>query len=210
MLSTVLNAEMRQLFKTIEFVSIGHLLEVCRGFEQELLAIQLPPTVGGMLAPERDNDSLCSSHKVVKQAIRDLQREVVTVNGHALPPVNNRKELVELLSQTLNSRSLFSATATNGKRKSKKSVKTPRNCPPIIQQGVPEQLDSEGFLSSGNEGDTDGDSPKKVPPTPSVEERSRRKNRRRNFHLSTVDFMTRRLLVASSRTGMGGDAYFIV
>jgi hypothetical protein len=36
------------------------------------------------------------------------------------------------------------------------------------------------------------------------------RNQRQTFQLSTVDIMTRRLLVASSRTGMGGDAYFIV
>jgi hypothetical protein len=35
-------------------------------------------------------------------------------------------------------------------------------------------------------------------------------SRRRSFRLSTIDFLTKRLLLAASRTGTFGDAYFVV
>jgi len=39
---------------------------------------------------------------------------------------------------------------------------------------------------------------------------SSRRRRNGKFHLSTIDVLTRRLLIAASRTGNGGDAYFFV
>jgi len=207
MLSKVLQPEMRHLFKTIDFKSIGHLLEVCHGFHKELQSIELPPGVGGISG--QNVDSVCSNSKAIQQAIRDLQREVITVNGHILPPANSRKELLQLLSQMLNSRSLL--TTSNGRHKSKKNCLTLSrksvSCPSLIINDTKQnqELDSEGFISSGNEGDTDdGNTYIRRP----VEVSHR--NRRRSFHVSMVDLMTRRLLIASSRTGMGGDAFFIV
>ena len=220
MLKTVLDGKMRHTLKTIEFTSIGHLLEVCHGFQEQLQSIELPPNVGGMKA--QDIDVLCSDSKAIKQAIRDLQREVFTVNGHPLPSVQSRKELVQLLSQTLNSRSIFRSTrrrlASDGS--SQKSTlspptvataaakATPMTTPPPSPGGA--SLDSDGFLSSGNEGDTDGSSPSKLSKDGDSNKARRKKLRRRSFHLSTVDHVTRRLLLASSRTGLGGDAYFVV
>ena len=203
MLSTVLQPDMRNLLKTIEFKSIGHLLEVCHNFQMELQSIDLPPDVGGITG--EDLDSMCSNSKVIQQAIRDLRREIILVNGHKLPPVNSRKELLQMLSQMLSSRSLF----LPGKRKSKKKgLSHASSCPSMIpSQTTPtKELDSEGFISSGNEGDTD-DGNAHVRRAP-IEQT--RRNGRRSFHVSTVDLMTRRLLIACSRTGMGGDAYFIV
>lgn len=200
MLATVLDTDMRHLFKTIEFKSIGHLLEVCDGYEHALNEIDLPPNVGGMTCD--DIDSLCSNTKAIKQAIRDLQREIFTVNGHPLPPVQSRKELVELLSQTLNSRSIF----RRGRTKRHGVVKINNEPPQSPVSKV--ELDSEGFISSGNEGDTDGSGPPRGPN--SVDSKQKRRPRRRSFHLSTVDHLTRRLLLASSRTGLGGDAFFVV
>jgi hypothetical protein len=213
MLSTVIDTHMRTMFKTIEFTSLGHLLEVCQGFRRELNSIELPPGMGGISAD--DVTALCSDLKAVKQAIRDLQREVLTVNGHVLPPVDSRKELVQLMSQTLNSRTL---TASYGKRKLKQSlaaaVHRSESCPVIMykENADPKSEDSDDFMSSGNEAsgneadNDEGLTPNSVEPL----SRARKSRRRAAFHLGTVDMMTRRLLIASSRTGKGGDAYFIV
>ena len=205
MLGAVLPSEMRHLFKTIEFRSIGHLVEVCQGFQKELESIELPPSMGGMTSG--DLDSTCSNPKAIKQAIRDLQREVITVNGHALPPVSSRKELLELLSQMLNSRSISLPTRKskrNGLSHNRQSTIPPCHIPILTNQGY--EIDSEGFISSGNEGDTDdGNIVRRL-----SSEEVTRKGRGRRFHVSTISLMTRRLLLASSRTGMGGDAYFIV
>lgn len=208
MLERVLDSEMRRLFKTVEFRSIGHLLEVCQGFQENLQNIHIPPVYGGIMAEvsseASDLDSLCSSSRAIKQALRDLQRELVTVNGHALPPATSRRELVHLLSQTLNSRALFQRPSRKSKSKSS-AINKVKSCPSMIPT---QELESDGFLSSGNEGDTDCSSPQKTPVNGSDKIKSRR--HRGTFHLSTVDIMTRRLLLASSRTGMAGDAYFIV
>ena len=211
MLSTVIDSRMRNMFKTIEFQSIGHLLEVCQGFRNELYNIELPPDMGGI--SNEDVTALCSDINAVKQAIRDLQREVLTVNGHVLPPVDSRKELVNLLSQTLNSRTLTASYASKKKLKSLESPRRTESCPSIDsmhkENADPRSdgMDSDGFLSSENEGDSESSAPES-PEEPRV--RARRSRRRGKFHLSTVDLMTRRLLIASSRTGQGGDAYFIV
>jgi hypothetical protein len=45
-------------------------------------------------------EKLVDNPEAVRQAIRDLQRERITVNGHLLPPVTSRKELIHLLQQT--------------------------------------------------------------------------------------------------------------
>lgn len=209
MLSTVIDSRMRHMFKTIEFRSIGHLLEVCQGFRNELFSIELSPDMGGI--NDKDVTTLCTDVNAVKQAIRDLQREVLTVNGHVLPPVDSRKDLVQLLSQTLNSRTLTASYGYANKRKSSISPRRTESCPSIVsmqkENADPksEGMESDGFISSGNEGDSDSSS---VTEEPRV--RTRRSRHRSRFHLSTVDVMTRRLLLASSRTGQGGDAYFIV
>jgi len=159
----------------------------------------LPPGLGRSITNTEEG----GGDLVVKQAIRDLQREVLTVNGHVLPPVQSRKELIQLLSQTLNSRSLL---RHQRKHKSDRRIKS---CPALIQAGE-ESSDapvSDAPVSSGNEGDLESSSPD---PRHPLGEGKRRSRRRSTFHLSTVDVMTRRLLVASSRTGLGGDAYFIV
>ena len=212
MLSSVLDSSMRHTFKTIEFRSIGHLLEVCHDFRNELHSIELPPDMGGI--SNEDVTALCGDVNAVKQAVRDLQREILTVNGHVLPPVDSRKELVQLLSQTLNSRTLTASYAGKRKFKSSRSPRRADSCPSIVsmqkENADPKSdgLDSDDFMSSGNEGDSDSSSPRS--PDEPARVRTRRSRSRSTFHLSTVDMMTRRLLIASSRTGKGGDAYFIV
>jgi hypothetical protein len=192
-LRTSLNPNMRHMFHTIVFRSIGHLLEVCHNFRFELQNIEIPPRENPNCL--ENGKSPCDDNLILKQAIRDLQREVLTVNGHVLPPVRSRKELVEILTQTLNSRSLF-------RRKNRYDR---------LIAAAPHISDSEGLFSSGNEGDvSDGARFKPEHPLSQPSSKIKPRNPRQKFQLSTIDVMTRRLLVTSSRTGMGGDAYFIV
>jgi hypothetical protein len=46
--------------------------------------------------------------------------------------------------------------------------------------------------------------------SPDKDDKKQGRRRRSKFHLSTIDVLTRRLLIAASRTGNGGDAYFFV
>jgi hypothetical protein len=77
--------------------------------------------------------------------------------------------------------------------------------------GIPDSEDSDFLLSSEAESsaamaDDSSLSEGVDSPVRGVSQ----KVRRRNFHLSTIDLLTRRLLIAGSRTGNGGDAYFVV
>ncbi|GKY94079.1 hypothetical protein MPSEU_000374400 [Mayamaea pseudoterrestris] len=192
MLTLTLDKDMRFTFKNIEFRSIGHLLEVCQGYRHELTHIEVSPDM--RVLEERVNDT-----ESLRQALRDLQREVITVNGNVLPPVKSRKDLVSLLSQVLNSRTLTSFPVKIGRNKKKE------------RHNKHEEVQSEGEFTSGVSGDDSISSIASligaaIKETPAGTER----RRRRNFRLSTVDFLTKRLLLAASRTGTGGDAYFIV
>lgn len=192
MIRLCVNKDMRRMLKTIEFHSIGHLLEVCQGLMPLLTNIQIPPGVHG-------DDHLNVStddNAAVQQAIRDLQREVITVNGQPLPPVSSRRDLVRLLSQTMNSRSLTSSwDRKSSSRRSRRSRASGRSL----------SSDTEGSnLSSGNEADSSVASSRRSKST------SKSKRRRPKFRVTTIDFLTKHLLLAAGRTGVGGDAYFIV
>merc|ERR1711957_903689 len=125
---------MRSTFKNATFLSIGHLLEVCQKWQNGLENVLVEPMgrgfeiTGGPIPPVIEdgtnrghmstygvlyrfdwagatmNGEVKAGSKAVKQALRDLRREVITVNGHILPPVHSLKELVTLLRETLNSR----------------------------------------------------------------------------------------------------------
>lgn len=246
-LTRTIEPSMRKMFKTVEFQSIGHLLEVCHNYRSKLQAIELPPN---LCATAENVGSLCKSNDAIRQALRDLRREIITVNGHVLPPVTSRKELVSMLTQTLNSRTLTSSTPKKGKgssRARKKSGKGSRNkakarLPPSLYQPGPDSSSEE--ISSNNEssrqqyplmprmeqnGITDSSSGYDSPSLTKSEcesslamespvESARatkpstppRRRRRSTLHLSAIDTLTRRLLIAASRTGNGGDAYFFV
>ena len=199
LLRSCLNPDMRHTFKTVEFRSIGHLLEVCHDYRSELQHIEFPPEYnpGGSSSTEKNGDS------AIHQAIKDLQREVITVNGNVLPPATSRAELIQLLSQTLNSRSLTAIPQRRGRRRRHR-----RGVKRVDSEASDVSDVNNSFLSSGSEGDLSmDDSPTRsdsVPPSRILPPR------RRSFRLSTVDFLTRRLLLAGSRTGKGGDAYFVV
>lgn len=203
-LSQTLDPQVRNLFKTIEFRSIGHLLEVCQELRSELQRIEIPPNVHG------DDDMYnVGNADAIQQAIRDLQREAITVNGHVLPPVTSRKELIHLLSQTLNSRTLTAAPIRKS-RKSKGSVRRSESAPTFSCTSQSSQSESEDYSSSGTEADIALLDPKLPGGNVSTSQRAARQRRRSSFRLSTVNLLTRRLLLAAGRTGTGGDAYFCV
>jgi hypothetical protein len=220
---------MRTMFKTIEFRSIGHLLEVCQEYRQKLHNIELGPQ---KVSDGQDVNALCHSPIALRQAIRDLQREIITVNGHVLAPVTSRKELIHLLSQTLNSRTLTA-------KPKKKNHRQPPQQPYLRAESCPSKL-SLSEESSGPPSESSSIPAAAAQPTPGLQTQtqgelledsmvfstsecdsseqengesktpSKKRGKRQRFHLSTIDLLTRRLLIAASRTGMGGDAYFVV
>lgn len=189
MLSCCINSELRHCMKTIEFTSIGHLLEVCHAFRKQLNLIEISP----YMRVDQDTDDT----EALRQALRDLKREVITINGNVLPPVKSRKQLLTLLTKTLNSRMLATGTVKN--KRLMRRLKTESS----------DFSESESDLTSADE--------KHISATkPNLDDASNAAaglstvRRKRNFKLSTVDYLTRRLLLAASRTGTGGDAYFVV
>ncbi|KAL7575152.1 hypothetical protein ACA910_018645 [Epithemia clementina (nom. ined.)] len=283
MLQQVLDPEMRHFFKTVEFASIGHLLETCASYRPLLQRIELPPKqtiLGcGCLASSGEDDVAVAVAVVendeaqVRQAIRDLQRERITINGNLLPPVTSRSELLRILSQTLNlvvmDRNLLDSgtQGTSGSRQPRRgrskhkhmnrpaNIRRSESAPSLLREGggassssVPASprspsnykeddnnnshndnrnnshnnmsvsLDGEdnnnddsvsedlwgggegSFVSGGAEDDEDGGASLMTADT----------GRSRAMDMSTVNRLMKRLLLAASRTGTGGDAYFIV
>lgn len=125
----------------------------------------------------------CSDPALVKQALRDLRREVITVNGQVLQPCHSQMELAEQLGQILNSKTLVDSV--KGGLSKRKSVRKRRVSAYSSDFGL--ELESD---FSGTESDA-----------------SLTKG---NIDVGLVDVLTKRLLIAASRTGTGGDAYFIV
>lgn len=189
MMSKAIDSQTRKIFKTIEFQSIGHLLEVCHYHQSKLYNIQLPPDV---CATAENINMLCDDPSALRQALRDLQREVISINGQVLPHVTSRKQLLRQLQQALNS---------------KPTLKENRKGP--TKKTAPKELALS--LSSEYDGSTDDSTTHNNNNTRSQKKEMKHKvNRKNKIHLSTIDLVTRRLLVAASRTGSGGDAYFIV
>jgi hypothetical protein len=229
---------MRKIFKTAEFQSIGHLLEVCHSYRNKLQAIELPPNI---CATAENVGSLYNNHDAIRQAIRDLRREIITVNGQVLPPVTSRNELVSMLTQTLNSRTLTAPSPSRKKRgtsrrkkKWEKGFRDPMTESELSSDGtssndrqrkqyphmptlakddvvVSDISEYESSILSNSECESSlaMESPvedarnKKLPS-------SNRRRRKGKLHLSAIDTLTRRLMIAASRTGNGGDAYFFV
>lgn len=91
LLQLSLDPVMRSTFKTVEFYSMDHLLEVCQEFRTEMQHVQVP---AALVLPTSGEEAY------------DLQREIITVNGHVLPTVKTYDELTKWLSKTLHSRRL--------------------------------------------------------------------------------------------------------
>jgi len=256
MLIRAVDPSMRKMFKTVEFQSIGHLLEVCHSYRSKLQSIELPPN---LCATAENVGNLWNSPDAIRQALRDLRREIITVNGHVLPPVTSRKELVSMLTQTLNSKTLTAAPPSKKNRGHVRRKKKPMDSSPVVRMN-----NSLPGMSNHSEASSDGDSSsdrhhkqlfsptKKTPEKNDVisdisehessiisnsecdsslamdspvetarnnnssnnnnraSSSSSRRRRKGKLHLSAIDALTRRLLIAASRTGNGGDAYFFV
>jgi hypothetical protein len=84
MLSRSVDPSVRHLFKTIEFGPLNHLLEVS-GLSIKPEHIETPPVSRG-----DDDRYIVDNADALQQAMKD-SREVITANGHALPPVFSRK-----------------------------------------------------------------------------------------------------------------------
>ena len=192
MLKAVLDDDLRHHFKTAVFHSVGHILDECRRERSSLDNIALPPPwkegVFGMAGGGDTNADAASAMKqyisdpaLVKQALRDLRREVITVNGQILPQAHSHMELAEHLGRVLQPNQLeLSLSPRIAKKKSKRRASN-------YASDFGLELESESM--SGGESDASLTS---------------------KFDVGLVDALAIRLLVAASRTGAGGDAYFIV
>jgi hypothetical protein len=189
MLRNCMDPQMRKTFKTVEFRSIGHLLEVCQSFRSELQQIQIQPSRQfRSVVDTNGGEDTASTKDALRQAIRDLNREVITINGHVLPPATSYEQLSYLLSQTLNSQALTSTFVSNKPAHRKKSKKERR----LHGDHVSDLSDSgnETNNSIGNESarsTSDGQGSTGY----------------RSFRQSTIDYLAKRLVLAASRTGTG-------
>jgi len=198
MLRAVLDRDLRFFFKNAVFHSVGHILDVCRDERGFLDNIALPPpwkegvfgkASGGNSNKDMDEaiNNYCSDAALVSQALRDLRREVITVNGQILSPAHSVPELAEYLGQILNSNQMKKSLGeTKGSimRNSRRRLKKR-----ISNYTSDFGLESESEFFSGGESDSSGAS---------------------KIDVGLVDVLARRLLIAASRTGAGGDAYFVV
>lgn len=198
MLRAVLDRDMRYFFKNAVFHSVGHILDVCRDERGFLDNIALPPpwkegvfgkSSGGDGNKDMDAaiNSYCSDAALVSQALRDLRREVITVNGQILSPAHNVPELAEYLGQILNSNQMKKSLGETRGSISRKSGRRPKKRVSNYTSDFGLELESDFF--SGGESDSSVAS---------------------KVDVGLVDVLARRLLIAASRTGAGGDAYFVV
>jgi hypothetical protein len=216
-LRQTLDGEMRRVFKTTEFRSIGHLLEVCQNYRHELQRIEFPDSFAALRASSTKSCTSGADPVALRQAVRDLQRETITVNGQLLPPARNRRELVHLLAQTLNARVL--AAKLSPRPTFKGSKRTSRKLVGDESDMSSEAGAADRFNSASQSGsilhsliDSDSSEPSGLDGSPTA---SRRKTADHSgssgyFHESTVDFLIQRLLLASGRTDQSGDAYLVV
>lgn len=195
MLRTVVDNDLRHYFKNSVFHSVGHILDECRRERESLDNIALPPpwkegvfgmVGGGEIKGDFDvaMKQYCSDKELVKQALRDLRREVVSVNGQMLPPAHSLPELAEHLGQILNSNQLMLSVSNSPRNKSSRRRMSRKRSQYTSDFGL--EIESD---FSGTESDA---------------------SLTGKIDVNFVDTMARRLLIAASRTGAGGDAYYIV
>ncbi|KAL3800745.1 hypothetical protein ACHAW5_009315 [Stephanodiscus triporus] len=190
MLTAVLDDDLRHHFKTAVFHSVGHILDECRRERASLDNIALPPPwkegvfgVAGGGDTSADVDSAMKQYfsdpALVKQALRDLRREVITVNGQILPQAQSHMELAEHLGRILHSNSELCLSPRITKKKGRRRASNYASDFGLELESDLSGVESEASLVS-------------------------------KVDVGLVDALAMRLLVAASRTGAGGDAYFIV
>lgn len=253
-LARAMNPKMRRVFKTSEFISIGHLLEVCQEYKDQLENIIVLPRdfnengIGNTFDDGGPNDAVAvngdlknirkgnlGATKAVKQALRDLRREIITINGFLCPPVQSLTELVKLLKERLHTRTVKLKDKKVGFIK--KGTAQDKSETKHLDSSSDDQCESDSgtsysdndIISSGNEGDTDGSDAFYSPKKGQSDHRNKdviaheskclsgtkydgtiKVMKRRSFNMNAIDLITQRLLIAASRTGSGGDAFFVV
>ena len=195
-LSRSLDPHLRHIFKTIEFQSTSHLLEVCR-YHKELLENIPLANVGHSISATINTD--VSS---VKQALRDLRREVIIVNGRIIPPVASLRELVKTLKSILNARTFKlkeSKIGIGSQIKANNENPVLESPSKSIDLSTTDDSSETEFVSSGDdqEESTLGLAQDVI-------------KRKKSNTIEAIDVVTRRLIVAASRSEKGGDAYFVV
>lgn len=208
-LSASINPILRQTFKGTEFTSIGHMLQVIHNHRELLNNISLPSFssfncisshLDGSTAYYEDD----SNNKDIKQALVDLRREVITVNGIILSaPAHSKNQLVQILCDALHHQ-INPASTTYSCNAECKSV----NCNEKAIMKVP-SIDDEEQEQHSTDVSSDDSSVGSSAST-SSHNNSKEKEKKRRFDLKTIDKLTLRLLMASCRTGAGGDAFFVI
>lgn len=221
MLAHSLNPNLRKTFKRSEFQSIGHLLKVCQSMRTKLEHIELPPIVSDV----RTLITKTQDAKEVKQALKDLRREIITVNGHIIPPANSISELAQFLAESMHVRTVrMNGGGHSSSLRKKNKLRSSSSSRPNSLSSDVVLSDSGGSgsdgISSGNEGDVENSTnatktttsdPRSSPlTTTSPMKKSSNSIRKRAVDYATVDRMTCRLLIAAGRSGTGGDSYFVV
>ena len=270
LLARAIHPGMRSVFKNAEFLSIGHLLEVCQEYRGQLENIVVsqnesdyfgmgfamdvdetmtsfsPDVIASVVNGDVSEVKKCNSSatKAIKQALKDLRREIIMVNGYMLPPAQSLTELVQLLRERLHSRTvkLRDRKVANSKKSPDFQKNSNVECPSMngeVESDSDTSFSNENdIISSGNEGDTDGSSSSSSikkgkkeyenstylrdtkykqkanggnkTKNESLESSRFTHSKRRHFNVNAIDIMIRRLLIAASRTGSGGDAFFVV
>lgn len=239
-LSHALKPEMRKLFKESEFESIGHLLRVCKSWKWDLENI-VANGIGKVSSDNSDQDDSTTrtngskdDTKALEQALKDLRREVITINGRLLkPPARGGiKAFVKLLSEALVSPSgpiqnsqqnIPDEVAQQFKNYSSEAglgeLSSSVSCIRVVDSES--ELSSDGNYSDGSVtgysdvGDDSDCSTAEFVRNGTKARRRKRKEyrplaRKRKFDISTIDALTSRLFVAAGRSQQGGDAFFVV
>lgn len=221
MLRAVLDTDLRQHFKSAVFHSVGHILDDCRRNRTKLDNIAIPPpwkegvfgmTSGGggdgFSVPIRSPTNVMdidlaiqqyiSDPTLVKQALRDLRREVITINGQVLPPADSHQELAAQLGLILHSNKFEyplsprrSASAAAAAAAAATIAKKRKGGRPRRASNYASDIGIEYESSDLSGTESESSTCSKV-------------------DVGLVDALAIRLLIAVSRTGAGGDAYFIV
>ena len=219
---STLQTSTRSHFKTIEFQSIGHLLEVCHEYRSELQDIQLPLS---------DTKNFCAANgtitgeDAVSSSVRHLKRQVITLNGTPLPPVaGSTSDLVEVLTTAiLNADSVAwnnqsrerNRPSTAEKKISGQSGKAQRyrrnqkmknqHRRPLQLRGHENRYDDESSTTLTSDGEFSSNDEEGVPKTTKQKEIISRAD------ASTLALaITSKLLHCVTRTGRNGSAFYIV
>lgn len=212
LLASSIDPGLRQTFKNTQFTSIGHLLHVINHHQGVLNHIPLP-SFSSIPYYHEENNNTSNDSKLIKQALIDLRREVITVNGILLPPAHSRKQLIKYLFDALHHQIHPASYATtmgcddNNALSEQGGGDKNTNFDSTVIAGQKEnevQRQLEEVHCSTDESSVESTA------TSSCDTNGNLKRKKRRFDLRMIDRLTLRLMMASYRTGAGGDAFFVV